>query len=731
MADTATFPTSSLVKGAWNLVPIYPKAGATIASVATKVAIMVSAPQLDTTTNPLYPSPYYIDRIRIGKIPSGLFLASASRLVDGAGATISAPAPTDAEFRAETVIQNSAHATAQSAFLALKLYQQDALARSVVKPVTIAAKGSLGISNTAASISAPLEGLDRAKLNARLHLYSDAALTTEIATPHNLIQQTRLVAHTDTAIRYVGRWVAEGAGRRGNWVRPCFKLTFSRSTSVAINPLQSTNLSVVLDGVQTDYSTVNGLVTLGANLSHSGTHTLTVSGLTWQDSVFFDGLRLDDTAVLRETALRNDHIEFIGDSITAWNNGYSWLVPAALNTEGSRIAYPGIALRDGFGYYQVNPPLHGMESAYFKNSLSGYGTTGDWNFAASPYSPNLIVINLGTNDFAAIQYNPTLVTAFQTSFQSLIQNVRARHATARIFVLRPFSISAANVQTAIQNATQAVITAGDNRVHYVDTSSWNVAIIPGDGIHPSDAGHVTIKDRLVTLLTPYLTGGVKAHAPGITSADQARFTQGQAVSFTVTTAGSPAPTITATGLPAWATLNPTTGALTGTPDQPGRHIVTLQASNGVGSPATQTSTLTVAANYAQWSASYFNSTELATPSISGATATPRGDGVPNLMKYAFDIDPAHPLTSADHAILPQSGLKTLSGHPHLTLTYLESQIASGVSYQLQSSADLTTWQNRSPDFTNHLAVDGDRLVEACVKLDGAPRQFLRLRLAMP
>ena len=731
VADTAAVPASSLVRGAWNFVPIYPKAGATIDSAAIRPAIMISSPQLDGATNPLYPEPYYIDRIRVGRIPPGLFFSAASRLVDASGNAIAAPAPADAEIRAETRIQNSADDSPRDAVLLLKLHEGDALVRSVAKPVTIAARGGLGVSNTAASISAPLEGLDRARLNVRLHLLPDPASGPEMASPFTLLQQTRVVAHTDPAIRYVGRWVTEGSGRRGNWIRPYFRLTFSRSTSVALNLLQSTSLSVVLDGVRTNYNTVSGLVTLGSNLSASETHTLTVSGLIWKDSVFFDGLRLDDTAVLRDSALRNDHIEFIGDSITAWDNGYSWLVPASLDTESSRIAYPGIALHDGFGYYQATPPLYGMESAYFKNSLPGYGSAGDWNFAASPYAPNIVVINLGTNDFSAIQSNPSLVAAFQNSFQALIQNVRAKLAGARIFVLRPFTISAANVQTAIQNATQAVINAGDARVHYVDTSAWNVEIIPGDGIHPTDAGHVTIKDRLVTLLAPYLTGGVKPQTPGITSADQATFVQGQATAFIVTTTGSPAPTLTADGLPAWATLDPATGALTGTPDRAGRHLVTLRASNGVGPAAIQTFALTVAATYSQWAAGYFNSAELITPSISGASATPHGDGVPNLMKYAFDIDPAAPISAPDRAILPQGALKRISGHSYLTLTYLESQIASGLRCQLQSSAALATWRDQLPEITNYLMVDGDRLVEAGVKLDGVSPRFLRLRLTVP
>jgi hypothetical protein len=66
-------------------------------------------------------------------------------------------------------------------------------------------------------------------------------------------------------------------------------------------------------------------------------------------------------------------------------------------------------------------------------------------------------------------------------------------------------------------------------------------------------------------------------------------------SFTVTATGFPAPTFTKTGtLPAGVTLT-STGKLSGTPvaGAAGSYPITITASNGVGSNATQSFTLTV------------------------------------------------------------------------------------------------------------------------------------------
>src|SRR5439155_9968446 len=87
----------------------------------------------------------------------------------------------------------------------------------------------------------------------------------------------------------------------------------------------------------------------------------------------------------------------------------------------------------------------------------------------------------------------------------------------------------------------------------------------------------------------------------ITSANATTFITGTANSFTVTTTGAPAPALTETGtLPAGVTFvnnGNGTATLSGTPapSSVGVYALTLKATNGIGSPATQAFTLTVQA----------------------------------------------------------------------------------------------------------------------------------------
>ena len=85
-------------------------------------------------------------------------------------------------------------------------------------------------------------------------------------------------------------------------------------------------------------------------------------------------------------------------------------------------------------------------------------------------------------------------------------------------------------------------------------------------------------------------------SPAITSGNTTTLTAGTRGSFTVTTTGSPSPTLSEVGsLPSGVTFDITTGVLSGIPGAGtgGTYNITFTASNGIGSNAVQNFTLTV------------------------------------------------------------------------------------------------------------------------------------------
>jgi len=145
-------------------------------------------------------------------------------------------------------------------------------------------------------------------------------------------------------------------------------------------------------------------------------------------------------------------------------------------------------------------------------------------------------------------------------------------------------------------------------------------------------------------------------APAITSAATTTFSIGGAASFTVTTTGFPAPTLSLTGaMPAGVTFTPNsngTATLGGTPapGSSGDYPLTITATNGVGSASAQSFVLTVdtsaaftsaaATNFVVGVGGLFTITTTGTPAVtsipqtgtlpSGVTFTDNGNGTATL-----------------------------------------------------------------------------------------------------
>jgi hypothetical protein len=90
-----------------------------------------------------------------------------------------------------------------------------------------------------------------------------------------------------------------------------------------------------------------------------------------------------------------------------------------------------------------------------------------------------------------------------------------------------------------------------------------------------------------------------------------------------------------------------------------------------------------------WNESEFNAGELEDPTISGDSAAPAGDGVPNLLKYALGMDPMVDSTAG----LPIGGTAVINGSNCMTFTYTKMDSATDITYYPEWSSDLANWSN--------------------------------------
>jgi hypothetical protein len=153
------------------------------------------------------------------------------------------------------------------------------------------------------------------------------------------------------------------------------------------------------------------------------------------------------------------------------------------------------------------------------------------------------------------------------------------------------------VATGTGFAIQSVVMLGSTALHAtLDSPTQLTAVVTANQL--ANAGPLP-----VTVQTPSPGGGVSQpasftvnHTPAITSAASATFVVGTAGSFTIVAKGFPAPTLSETGaLPGGVTFDSSTGVLCGTPaaSTGGTYNLSFEASNGVGTDATQSFNLTV------------------------------------------------------------------------------------------------------------------------------------------
>jgi hypothetical protein len=105
------------------------------------------------------------------------------------------------------------------------------------------------------------------------------------------------------------------------------------------------------------------------------------------------------------------------------------------------------------------------------------------------------------------------------------------------------------------------------------------------------------------------------------------------------------------------------------------------------------------------------------------SADPDGDGLPNLLEYAFHSDP----TVAAATTYPQAGMEG----SYLTLTYPKLRTATDISYVVEETSDLTNPASWTPATVVEevvSTVEVTRVIKAKVAMGAAAKKFLRLKV---
>lgn len=328
--------------------------------------------------------------------------------------------------------------------------------------------------------------------------------------------------------RWIGRVdLSDPAAPQFAWSGTGFVATVAGATiSVKLKTVSSSDpvyFQPVIDGTAGSRFSVTGeqTVTLATGLA-SGDHVVEVYRETEgrYGHTVFEGF--PDGTVKAPPPSPGRIIEIVGDSISA---GYGDLgseqhpnygpdpdggCPFTTATESAYTTYgaitartlgadPSIIAMSGWGMYRDNQNnVSNVVPAVYADTL-GPHTTPSWPF--QPPLPQVVVINLGTNDFAM---GDPGATAFEGAYTAFIATVRSKYPDAWIFctvgpLLYGSGLAAAqtDIQAVVANAQND---GGDMKVQYLDFGQQNTSLGTGCQYHPNTTEHQAMADSLVAAI---------------------------------------------------------------------------------------------------------------------------------------------------------------------------------------------------------------------------------------
>jgi lysophospholipase L1-like esterase len=198
------------------------------------------------------------------------------------------------------------------------------------------------------------------------------------------------------------------------------------------------------------------------------------------------------------------HIEIIGDSMSCGygNEGANELCHFSADTENEYLTYGAIAARtlgathtdicySGKGAYRnyggsTTDPMPAIYDRVFADRASPL-----WDLGA--LVPDVIVVNLGTNDFSVGDPGQPYVSAML----AFARRLRGLYPRARILLAVGSMLGGANFDKAAEYVQGVVSTMGDAGVSYVEFPTQSSMDGLGCDYHPNLVTHRNMADRLV------------------------------------------------------------------------------------------------------------------------------------------------------------------------------------------------------------------------------------------
>ena len=349
----------------------------------------------------------------------------------------------------------------------------------------------------------------------------DAASVPDANTPDVVHPSVGDAGPTTLSPRWVGRFEPTLTGKRCAWSGSFVEARFTGTKiTLRLKDSGSNRFEVTLDGKQSRLTPTANVDTyvLGDGLA-PGEHVVRVFKDTEASvgETEFLGLELGAGGQFLPIAVPSRRIEVIGDSISC---GYGDLgigpnCNFSVDTESFREAYASDLGRkydadvigtawSGIGVYRnYGGGMTNTMPVLYPRTLPASKTSA-WSFPS--WTPDLVLLNLGTNDFT--NSSPPQAP-FEAAYTAFVTTIRKNYPNAFILAITggPMLLGTAstNERTWVKNVLQKLTAAGDKKLDVVELPA-QTGSHGGIGCdwHPSVGEHAFMADQMALKIGPAL-----------------------------------------------------------------------------------------------------------------------------------------------------------------------------------------------------------------------------------
>jgi len=280
------------------------------------------------------------------------------------------------------------------------------------------------------------------------------------------------------------------------------------SVTATIEDYGNNWLNVEVDGQLAQIALNPGINTYPLFSGAPGTHTIRVTRRTGSPSGVTRFIDIRADGALQKTETPERRVLVIGDSVTSGYGveGLDKTCSYSRATHNAELTYPAITARAfGADLQSVSIDGGGLVRNYGGGELTmktlAWRTLADYTTPASVtvWKPQVIVINLGTNDFSAGDPGDE----FDAAYISLLRKLRYAWPDAQIYgaiggMLHGDAYTAA--RSSVFGAVEEVRSAGDQKIHSIEFAPPNTGRRYGCDWHPGLDAQQSMAAQLETAL---------------------------------------------------------------------------------------------------------------------------------------------------------------------------------------------------------------------------------------